>query len=216
MVAEVRPIKTADGSLTLFHEQLGAHYHSVHGAVQESMHIFIRNGLEQLSHLPEINLLEMGFGTGLNVWLTGKNKPTSQIIKYTSLDTYVLDTKVVHELKKSYSDDSTFEQIHSAKWDKQTPIAPDFILTKKHISLTEYIPDSNFHLCYFDAFAPEVQPELWTPAIFEKLYQCLYPGGLLLTYCAKGEVKRALRSCGFTVQRLAGPPGKRHIIRAVK
>ena len=216
MEAEVRPVITADGSLTLFHEQLGAHYHSVHGALQESMHIFIRNGFEQLQHLHEINVLEMGFGTGLNAWLTAKKKPDLQVINYTSLDTYKLQPEVISELKKSYMGNDIFEKIHSANWNEATPVTSRFTLTKKLISLTEYTPDTNFHLCYFDAFSPEIQPELWTSDIFDKIYRCMYPGGLLLTYCAKGEVKRALRSCGFTVQRLPGPPGKRHIIRAVK
>jgi tRNA U34 5-methylaminomethyl-2-thiouridine-forming methyltransferase MnmC len=216
MDAPVYTVPTADGSLTLYHKQLGAHYHSVHGAVQESMHIFIRNGLAQLPHLPEINILEMGFGTGLNALLTVHNKPNDIFVNYTSLDIYKISSQVTQELKNSYPDSSLFEKIHQSLWGASTAIAPGFMLNKIHLSLADYTPDKLFHLCYFDAFAPDIQPELWTVEVFEKLYRCLHTGGLLLTYCSKGDVKRALRQSGFRVERLPGPPGKRHIIRAVK
>lgn len=213
---KLHAVVTKDGSLTLFNEDLGAHYHSLHGALQESLHIFIGNGLKELTHLPQVRILEIGFGTGLNALLSLLNKSKSQIIEYTSLELYPISTKLIHQLKKSYADEQLFESLHNSPWDIATKWQPDFMLTKRHISLTEFSSSEEFDLCYFDAFDPKVQPELWTEQLFEKIYNLMSEGGILLTYCARGEVKRAMRKAGFTVQRLPGPPGKRHIIKAIK
>lgn len=209
-------VVTKDGSLTLFNEDLGTHYHSVHGALQESLHIFIGNGLKELTDLPLVRILEIGFGTGLNALLSFLNKGNIQNIEYTSLELYPIPTELIHQLKKSYTNEELFESLHSAPWDITTKWQPDFTLTKRQISLTDFSSTERFNLCYFDAFDPEVQPELWTEFLFQKIYNLMSEGGLLLTYCAKGEVKRAMRKAGFIVQRLQGPPGKRHIIKAIK
>ncbi|MFA7379622.1 MAG: tRNA (5-methylaminomethyl-2-thiouridine)(34)-methyltransferase MnmD [Bacteroidia bacterium] len=207
---------TQDGSLTLFNEDLGTHYHSVHGALQESLHIFIENGLKELTHLPLVHILEIGFGTGLNALLSFLKKGKNKNIEYTTLELYHISTKLIHKLKKSYTNEDLFESLHNSPWDIATKWQPDFTLTKRHISLTKFSSSERFDLCYFDAFDPEVQPELWTEFLFQKIYNLMSEGGLLLTYCAKGEVKRAMRKAGFSVQRLQGPPGKRHIIKAIK
>lgn len=213
---KLHTVVTKDGSLTVFNEDLGTHYHSVHGALQESLHIFIENGLKELTHLPVVRILEIGFGTGLNALLSFLKKGNKQNIEYTTLELYPISTELIHQLKKSYIHEDLFESLHNSPWEIATKWQPDFTLIKKQISLTEFSSSDRFDLCYYDAFDPGVQPELWTEFLFQKIYSLMSEGGLLLTYCAKGEVKRAMRKAGFTVQRLQGPPGKRHIIKAIK
>jgi len=211
-------ITTADGSHTFYIEELDEHYHSVHGAVQESIHVFIKNGLY---YFPDqsLKILEVGFGTGLNTLQTVLNKKNKSI-DYTSLDAFPLTADLIAklnytELANHHKANFLFESIHAAQWNLATPIDTNFNLLKR----SEKVQDADldkYDLIYFDAFGPRVQPEMWTVEIFSKLYKSLNPLGVLVTYCAKGKVKRDLKSCGFVVESLPGPPGKREMIRAVR
>lgn len=219
---EKKIIVTNDGSHSIFVPELNEHYHSSFGALSESLHIFIRAGLDAIRHkFPSINLLEIGFGTGLNMLLTCLNACDS-LIKYTGLEAYPLDFETIQqlnypELAKEKNAATLFEKIHEIDWEIPSNITKNITLTKQKCFLeTANFSENQFHLIYFDAFAPDVQPELWTQAVFLKLHKSLVSGGMLVTYSSKGLVKQNLRSAGFTIERLAGPPGKRHILRAWK
>ncbi|PSJ73227.1 SAM-dependent methyltransferase [Sphingobacteriales bacterium UPWRP_1] len=216
---------TADGSHSIYVPQLSEHYHSVHGAVQESEHVFINAGLLQLP--PEqtsVQLLEIGFGTGLNAFLTFlHNLPhQNRHITYTGIEAYPLPAGMVQQLNyvqqlgaQAYA--SVFNALHTGAWEQEIPLWGNFTLLKRQMHIQDLQPTpARYHLIYFDAFAPTAQPELWTTAIFETMYLALLPGGILCTYCAKGAVKRILKEVGFTVESLPGPPGKRQMTRAVK
>lgn len=218
-------VTTADGSHSLYIAELSEHYHSVHGAIQESEHVFIRAGLEAVSsHIRHLHLLEMGFGTGLNAFLTYlacRHSPALHVY-YTALEAYPIDAQTALKLNytnrlNAHTHAPVFEAMHQCAWNMPVAVTPNFTLTKLCTTIQEAIlPTNGFHLIYFDAFAPSAQPELWTATVFEKMYQALLPQGLLTTYCAKGEVKRTLRKVGFTVQSLPGPIGKREMTRAMK
>ncbi|MBX2961620.1 MAG: tRNA (5-methylaminomethyl-2-thiouridine)(34)-methyltransferase MnmD [Cyclobacteriaceae bacterium] len=215
-------IFTKDGSHTLKNVSLNETYHSIHGAMQESRHVFINQGLEFVlgMTLQEISILEVGFGTGLNAWLTAKHiQGISTPVKYISLESFPLEESTW--LKLNYASDDLerelFASIHKAKWNETVTLQPGFELTKLHTTLQEAnLQPSTFNLVYFDAFAPEKQPEMWLPAVLEKVVVAMKPGAVLVTYCAKGQVKRDLKSLGLTVESPPGPPGKREMIRAFK
>jgi len=208
---------TADKSPTLYVPKLDEHYHSVNGALQESIHVFINAGLKQIKK-ESINILEIGFGTGLNVLLTiNESQKNKQKIYYETLEKYPLSDDIIEELQKSeLLNSDIFKKIHSAEWEKEINISDNFILRKRQADLIDFMPDKKFDLIYFDAFAPDKQPELWTEEIFIKLYNETNENGILVTYSAKGTVKQALRSAGYLVKRLPGPAGKRHMVQAVK
>lgn len=210
---------SGDGSTTLYRPDLDEHYHSIHGAIQESQHVFIQAGLELMTQ-SNINILEVGFGTGLNAFLTLLQKLAGKI-NYHSIEKYPIDEKFIKEINyPSYfgTENSTalFEKLHEALWGDDTFISNDFWLKKLNVDLLDFSADNFYDLVYFDAFAPEKQPELWNDEVFVMLYKSMRLNGILTTYCAKGSVKRSLMAAGFKVKRLPGPPGKRHIIRAVK
>lgn len=213
--------KTGDGSHTLFVPELNEHYHSAFGAMQESMHVFITEGLNFLDDKKDLSILEAGFGTGLNAWLSAL-QAGDRIIKYHGVEAYPLEKKVTGqlnypELMADAEKQSLFHQLHEAAWNHEIQITENFILTKTQAKLQDAeLPEANYDLVYFDAFAPDVQPELWTQEIFEKIYSAMKPGGILVTYSSKGLVKQNLRAAGFTVKRLPGPPGKKHMVRAEK
>lgn len=219
-------ITTADGSNSLFVPALNEHYHSTNGALQESLHVFIDAGFkyaaEKLSPAC-VNVLEIGFGTGLNVLLTLLEAQNRKIaVFYEAVEKYALPPTTIAQLNYPAlippEDNNYFEKIHQAKWDEETVIATrsnaPCTLLKKSQDLLDYRPCRMFDVIYFDAFAPAVQPELWTTAVFKKLHGCLNAGGVLVTYSAKGTVKAALREAGFLVERLPGAAGKRHMLRA--
>jgi tRNA U34 5-methylaminomethyl-2-thiouridine-forming methyltransferase MnmC len=215
-------ISSADGSHTVFIPELNEHYHSVHGALNESLHVFIEAGFNQLLNYPEINILEIGFGTGLNVLLTAieAGKMNKRVI-YTSLEPFPLSKEIISNLNytevvKDHSAGFVFEKIHFSPWNSPVIIHPNFILEKREEAIQEVSFQNKFNLVYYDAFAPRVQPELWTQDIFENIFNLLETGGILVTYCAKGAVKRALAGAGFKVESLPGPPGKREMTRAIK
>jgi len=219
-MTSIKLVQTADGSDTLFSEQHNAHYHSLNGALQESLHIFVRNGYEFMS-MNGINILEIGFGTGLNATLTAsKAFSTKQITYYTGVELYPLEE--IHLSKLNYpsilnrNEAEAWRMITTGEWGVKNVINEFFSLTKLHADICSLMLSDNYNLIYFDAFAPDDQPEVWTIEIFEKLYNATSHGGILITYCSKGIVKQALRYVGYKVDRLPGPPGKRHILRATK
>lgn len=234
--------RTDDGSATLFVPELNEHYHSTKGARTESQHIFIDMGLKA-SSAASPRILEIGFGTGLNAWLTLKEAERSgRNIHYTGLELYPLDWQTVEQLsyisgdeqltihrKQSVTDEPStsngeqqpaielFKQLHTSPWGKDVQLTSHFTLRKIETDVNQWITEKRFDTIYFDAFAPEKQPEMWSQELFNRLYVLLDKGGILTTYCAKGIVRRMLQSAGFTVERLPGPPGgKREILRARK
>lgn len=212
---------TADGSKTIFVEALDEHYHSIHGALAESRHVFIQSGLNSFES-QDVSILEIGFGTGLNAITTlERNEVLKKNIRYTGVEAYPVDTSDFSQLKYSKLDlDKVvlpyLEKIHETPWEVFQEINPNFQLKKEDKKFQDIEALEEFDLIYFDAFAPSAQPELWTEAIFEKMFTALKPNGLLVTYCAKGQVKRNMKAVGFTVERLPGPPGKREMTRATK
>jgi len=213
-------ITTADGSHTLASPYVGEHYHSKHGALQEGQHVFIQHGVAALVSRAEIRILEMGFGTGLNALLTWRyGREQQQRISYTSIEAQPVLEEVALALNYGVlvpDAQEIFTQLHSAPWDQVVELTDLFSLQKWHATLEEVELDPHFDIVYYDAFGPSYQPELWTPPIFAKLYASLKSGGFLVTYCAKGQVKRDLRSVGFDVTALPGPPGKREMTKATK
>lgn len=210
--------RTADGSATLFVPELDEHYHSVKGAETESRHIFIEQGLNA-STASQPHLLEIGFGTGLNAWLTLKATQESlRKVHYTALELYPLSWELVKGL--DYTDHLLFESLHTAPWEQEVSLTSHFTLKKRQADFTRATTlhtEERYDLIYFDAFAPEKQPEMWTQELFDRLYVILNNGGILTTYCAKGAVRRMLQAAGFIVERLPGPPGgKREILRGTK
>lgn len=208
---------TSDNSPTLYVLELDEHYHSTNGALQESMHIFINAGLKSLQK-SEINILEVGFGTGLNALLTYLEiENSNKNIYYETIEKYPINQQTIKTLHKSEIFNSNlFLELHKAKWEEKVSISNNFILKKIKIDLKTYKPSKTFDLIYFDAFSPDKQPKLWTKEIFSKLYNATNKNGILVTYSAKGIVKEALRNSGFIVNRLPGPKGKRHVVRAIK
>ena len=219
---------TADGSATLFVPALNEHYHSQHGARQESMHVFIKHGLEPLlqpgvEEIRPLRILEIGLGTGLNALLTlAAAQAVGAAIEYDGLETYPLPPAVVAALQPEWDEQGAplqeqFAALHAAPWGQPVALQPGFILTKMHEALqTAALRPNHYHLIYFDAFAPEKQPELWSEAVFAQLYQAAAPGAVLVSYCAQGQFRRNLRAAGWHTERLPGPAGKREMTRAVK
>lgn len=227
MNKEIKIITSEDGSLTIFNNTLKEHYHSQYGAVTESKHVFINCGLYFLNK-QELNLLEIGFGTGLNAFLTYLYCIEKKIsCRYYALEKYPLDSTIYNQLNYPEpcltgrgvdleKQKGLFLALHQAKWNESTTISDNFILYKYRGDLVDFKPDFYYHLIFFDAFSPKVQPELWTKNIFRTLFSNLDKEGILVTYAASGQVKRNLEQAGFTVERIPGPPGKRQIIRAFK
>jgi tRNA U34 5-methylaminomethyl-2-thiouridine-forming methyltransferase MnmC len=220
--APIRPIiVTQDGSHTVYNPIIGSHYHSTHGAIQESLHVFIEAGLKQIP-FKEISILEIGFGTGLNALLTFMEAQSSgKSINYCAVEAYPLEPAIVKELNylKQLGQEflrAFFEKMHVAKPGQWENISSHFKLKILNEKLQDIEFNEKFHLVYFDAFGPGVQPELWTAEVFQNIYNAMEPNGILTTYCAKGEVKRMLKKTGFTIESLPGPPGKREMVRAIK
>ncbi len=210
-------IKTKDGSLSLYVEELDETYHSRHGAVTESKHVFIESGLAQFPTSGQLNLLEVGFGTGTNCMLTIE-QTLQRNIHYQALEPHPLTSDEWEEVAKSglpLLDKSFLKSISECASSLQ--VSENFLLTIHRETLQDVVLEANhFDLVYYDAFGPRAQPEMWTVDCFQKLYKAMRQGGVLVTYCAKGQVRRDMQSCGFKVERLPGPPGKREMIRAIK
>lgn len=212
--------KTEDGSHTFYVPELNEHYHSTFGAVQESMYVYIEAGFLQCTQ-NTVNVLEIGFGTGLNALLTLiESEKINKSVYYHTIELYPLDIEEVRKLnyteKLSLKNPEIFEKLHQCVWESPNEITPLFTLLKNQLDfskLDNFHPDTTFDVVYFDAFAPNIQSEMWTQEIFNKIYSICNPGAIITTYCAKGAVRRALENAGFIMERLPGPPGKREILR---
>ena len=217
---------TADGSPTLYVPTLAEHYHSTHGARQESAHVFIEAGLRPLlaaglgQHEP-LQVLEVGLGTGLNALLTLAAASTvpGAAVAYDGYETCPLPPAAVAALAPQWAASEVlsraFAQLHQQPWDRALLLAPELLLRKVHLPIqTARLPAAYYNLIYFDAFAPAKQPELWTEAVFAKLYAAAAPGAVLVSYCAQGQFRRNLRAAGWLTEKLPGPPGKREMTRA--
>ena len=213
---------TSDGSSSIFIPELKETYHSKHGAIQEAYHVFINNGLDQFADHAIINILEIGFGTGLNCFITYlESKRRNLKVKYDGVEAYPLEAEDISQLNyvqelKATNESKIFGKLHSISWDKNYHINDDFYLIKRKQYFKEIDDKNRFDLIYFDAFGANVQPELWSVEIFKKMYNSLKNKGVLVTYSAKGSVRRAMQQVGFKVERLPGPPGKREMLRGIK
>jgi len=219
-IMERRIIKTADGSDTVAIPEMNVSYHSKHGAIQESMHVFIEAGFQYIinqSTNKPINIFEMGFGTGLNAFLTAIEATEKGIkVYYEAVEQFLLSKEEVDEL--NYTDvlnhKDLFRQMHECKWNEEIVLNEYFTLKKINENLIHYSTNQPFNIIYYDAFAPTAQPELWTEEVFKKLHSMLLPDGVLVTYCSKGSVRRAMQAAGFAIEKIPGPPGKREMVRA--
>ena len=218
-------ITTADGSKTIHLADWDEQYHSKHGAVQEALHVFIESGLHHYHNnnsSQEISILEIGFGTGLNAYLTLLECTKLNIeVDYVGIEAYPVAYEEIKQLNYpkiiiQKEQDKLFDDLHTTNWEIKNHITDSFVLTKRQQFFRDVDDVDIYNLIYFDAFGAKVQPELWTEIIFNKMFVALKPNGILVTYSAKGSVRRALLSVGFTVERLQGPPGKREMLRATK
>ena len=214
-------IKTLDGSTTIQLTEWNECYHSKHGAIQEAQHVFIKNGLSLFEN-KHVSILEIGFGTGLNAFITLlEAKKMQQTIDYVGVEAYpisaaeVLDMNYVVELDAT-NESLIFDAIHQSNWEEKVVLNANFTLTKRKQFFEEIEDEKKFDLIYFDAFGYRVQPELWSTEIFRRMFNALKVNGILVTYAARGVVKRSMIEVGFTVEKLAGPPGKREMFRARK
>lgn len=214
-------IQTLDGSTTIHLKEWDECYHSKHGAIQEAQHVFIKNGLALFEN-KSVSILEIGFGTGLNAFITFlESKKLQQSIDYVGVEAYpvsadeVLSMNYVAELNAE-TESEIFKKMHESNWDEQVKLNENFVLTKRKQFFDTIDDIEKFDLIYFDAFGYRVQPELWSTAIFQKMHNALKPQGKLVTYAARGVVKRSMIEVGLTVEKLAGPPGKREMFRASK
>lgn len=222
-------ITTKDGSKTIHIPEWNEQYHSTHGAIQEAKHVYLNAGLafflasdgfEKASNT--VSILEIGFGTGLNAFLTLAEAEKQKVnINYVGVEAFpvtALEIKQLNYTEAILFKNSTqvFNDIHNCEWETNCKITARFSLNKQQKQFDKITDNSLHDLIYFDAFGPRVQPELWTEAIFLKMYNALKPKGVLVTYCAQGNARRAMITVGFTVERTEGPPGKRHMLRAIK
>ncbi|MGO2358123.1 MAG: tRNA (5-methylaminomethyl-2-thiouridine)(34)-methyltransferase MnmD [Mesonia sp.] len=214
---------TADGSTTIHIPQWNEQYHSKHGAIQEAYHVFIKTGF---NHLPKalspIKILEIGFGTGLNALITSlEAKNQNREVNYCGVEGYPVSQQELSQLNYATAlDDASaeayFQKIHKGNWEENFVVHDQFRLIKQEKMFDEIENENEFDLVYFDAFGARVQPELWEVSMFQRMYEALKENGVLVTYSAKGSVRRALQEVGFVVERLEGPPGKREMLRATK
>lgn len=218
-------IVTEDGSNSICVPHLNVAYHSIHGAIQESRHVFIEAGLKYLLNQFEkeqIGILEVGFGTGLNALLTAiEIEKLDKTVYYVALEPSPISDEEAQSLnyceqldRKDLQED--FRRMHDCAWNKGHVFTKNGLMHKSKSTLQEFEHTPGFDLIYYDAFAPAAQPELWTKEIFQKLFFLLKPNSILVTYCSKGDVRRAMMAAGFTVKKMPGPPGKREILRAIK
>lgn len=213
---------THDYSLTLYNSALDETYHSRNGALEEATHVFIQSGLQPvMERFGHVHLLEVGLGTGLNAILTLQHTAQQGCnCTYEALETYPLPLTLITQLNYTNlipeSLHEAFYRLHQADWNAPIPVTDGFTIYKHLESIHAFHRNSPYNLVYFDAFGPDKQPDMWIPEVFNKLFAWMQPGGILVTYSAKGEVRRSLQASGFLVEKLPGPPRKRHMLRAVK
>lgn len=223
-MSDIEIIVTGDGSHSLRNKSLNETYHSTHGALQESNHVFIKNGLNyfiEYSETSPVNILEIGFGTGLNALVTLQQMENlDRVIHYTTIESNPLEEDLLSQLNYGSAADhhrAMFLKIHKAQWEKGEAILSNFIIHKRKTSLQEVgLSSSNYHVVYYDAFAPSKQPSMWTIDVLKKVVDSMTDHGVFVTYCAKGQLKRDLRDAGLAVETLPGPPGKREMVRGTK
>lgn len=212
-------IYTDDGSTTIFNPNIGEHYHSTHGALQESLHVFLMHGLAKI-RCNEINIFEMGLGTGLNFLLSAAfAKQHNLMITYAGLEKYPIENDIAETLNFSAhpgTDQGRVEKFHQLTWNEWHNFSANARLLKTIGDIQDFTFPTGIDLVYWDAFSPAVQPELWTEQIFSRIYHSMRSGGLLTTYCSRVVVQKALRASGFKVEKHPGPPGKREILNAIK
>ncbi len=215
-------IITSDGSTTIYLPEWNEHYHSKHGAIQEAYHVFIKNGLACFNNKQNLSILEIGFGTGLNCFITYLEAVKNKIaIDYIGVDAYPISKLEVEKLNyvtelQVKNEEKIFNRLHTLSWEEKHQLTATFSLIKKKQFFKDIIIKKKCDLIYFDAFGAQVQPELWTVKIFKKMYNLLRNKGVLVTYSAKGSVRRAMQEVGFSIERLQGPPRKREMLRATK
>lgn len=210
-------ITTNDGSHSIRIDAMDETYHSIHGALQEAKHVFLKEGFYQSEDA--VAILEIGFGTGLNAFLTMlEAHKCARQVEYVAVEKYPVAEEMLRVLNYGtlLHEAEWFDELHVINWEMRVPLSDYFALTKLQKDIADIDFEARFHVIYFDAFAPDKQPEMWTPDVFEKMYKALLPAGILVTYCAKGQVKRDLKAAGFIVESVPGPPGKREMIRARK
>ncbi|WP_299437871.1 tRNA (5-methylaminomethyl-2-thiouridine)(34)-methyltransferase MnmD [uncultured Aquimarina sp.] len=218
-------ITTSDGSTTIHFPELDEHYHSKHGAINEAKHVFIKSGFDHIlafKKFPELNILEIGFGTGLNAFITYLEAlKINQKVNYVGVEAYPItmdEVKLLNYVDQLLAQDNqtVFDTFHESSWEIPNTISSSFALTKRKQFFKDIEDQYCYDLIYFDAFGARVQPELWGVDVFKKMYDALMDNGVLVTYSAKGSVRRAMQEVGFVVERLPGPPGKREMLRATK
>jgi len=214
-------VQTSDGSTTIHLPDWNENYHSKHGAIQEAKHVFIKNGLS-LFKGKSVSILEIGFGTGLNAFITFLEvQNNNQSIDYVGVEAYPVSFEEVEQMNyvselDAVNQSEIFKKMHESEWDTNVKISNTFSLTKRKQFFDEITDIELFDLIYFDAFGYRVQPELWSTEIFQKMYNALKHDSYLVTYAARGVVKRSMLEVGFTIEKLEGPPGKREMFRAYK
>jgi len=209
---------TADGSHTLYIPEMEEHYHSVNGAVQESLHVYIEAGLNQCKK-KTINVLEFGFGTGLNAFLTIIEAEKRKLkVNYTSVEKYPLPASVTNQLNytKEFPEkfQTCFEKIHACEWDIFIKISDNFRIKKLQTDFFDFQFENSYDVIFYDAFAPDKQPDVWSQDIFNKIFEYSNPESILTTYCAKGNIRRMMQMAGFSMERIPGASGKREMLRA--
>lgn len=216
-------LETGDGSYTLHISEWDEQYHSKHGAINEALHVFIKEGLYHWStenDTSQLSIMEIGFGTGLNAFLTLLETEKNHFkIDYTGVEAYPLsidEVKAMNYFSLLNASEEKFLALHDCSWEEKNTISENFTLTKQQKLFSEITTENAFDIIYFDAFGIRVQPELWTEEIFQKMYNALKTNGVLVTYAANGNARRAMQAVGFNVERLAGPPGKKEMLRATK
>ncbi|WP_339888961.1 tRNA (5-methylaminomethyl-2-thiouridine)(34)-methyltransferase MnmD [uncultured Flavobacterium sp.] len=214
-------ILTKDGSTSIFLPELNETYHSKFGAIQEANHVFIKNGLSLIND-KSVFILEIGFGTGLNAFITFLEAiKTNQTINYVGVEAFPVELDVVKELNyvselEAIQYQAIFNEMHQSKWEIENEITSNFNLTKREQKFEDISDSEKFNLIYFDAFGFDVQPELWNEEIFQKMYDAMLPNGVLVTYACRTTIKNAMKQAGFKVEKLPGAPGKREMLRAIK
>jgi len=214
-------IITDDGSTTIRIPEWDENYHSTHGAIQEAKHVFIKNGLDLFQKQDSISILEIGFGTGLNAFITFLETLNKEKVNYVGVEAYPISTEEIAQMNyvtelQATQYQAVFDKMHSCDWESQQNITDNFILTKRKQFFQDIEDKEQYDLIYFDAFGFPLQPELWSEAIFKKMYDALLPKGTLVTYACRSSIKNAMLSVGFSIEKLPGAPGKREMLRATK
>ncbi len=214
-------IETKDGSTTIFFPEINETYHSKFGAIQEAYHVFIKMGFDNLKQ-KSISILEIGFGTGLNAFITFlEAKKTNKTINYVGVEAFPVSLDEISKMNyvtklDAIKDENIFNEMHSTKWNEKFKLSDNFLLTKRNQFFQEINDINSFDLIYFDAFGYRIEPELWSIEIFKKMYNALKQNGILVTYACRSSIKNDMINLGFKVEKLQGAPGKREMLRATK